>query len=299
MHPNTDHDENKDGTKGQWCRVFNQAALLKGRFTLRDTKVTVDDVLTALDEGLDHQAILDRFEGLQRRDIDLCRSIAVHHMPHRPEHRKNKGGVKILLDENIGHSIIPRILNARAEFSHISFHGLTSAMDRDIYAYAENNNFSVIITNDRDFLSLTEIAVLRRLTKTGSFDQWEGETLPFIAHVSQDVLGSGQVEKIIAPRLQNVLHEAAQTPRRIAWLQMASNSLREGPDARGIYRHFMRGSAQGVMTDAPIFDEAFLDTKRLNTLCRNFGVAEFACTNDAAQEQALSALKRRKNARAP
>lgn len=287
------HDENRDDSKGQWCRVFNQAAVLKGRFTLRDTGITVDDVLQALDSGLETSAVLAKFPALQARDIDLCRSIAVHHMPGRPEHDLNKGGMKILLDENVGHSVIPRLLNARAEFSHISFHGLTSAMDGDIYAYARAKGFSVVITHDRDFLSLTRLEVMREIQKSGRYDAPAARKLPFIAHVSPEVLHSGQFEKTVAAAIDRILLEASRKPRAMAWLGIEKDGVVSGPDARGIYESFLRGTARDAMPDKPVFDMAFLDGKRIDDLCRTARVPLIPITTDPAQDAHLARLKNR------
>lgn len=291
--------------KGQWCRIFNETARLGGDFILRDTQLRVKDVLRLLDQQKSYDEILAIYPELSARDIDLCYSVAVHHMPNRPEYSRNKGGLKMLVDENISHSIIPSFLCREAELSHLSYHGLTSSMDEDIYDYARKNGFEVIVTGDNDFISLTNIEVMRKLAELKDFDAVDAwmQNLPFVTLVSQQLFhdegkGEGKGGGLKA-RLQNIIVEAKKKPRRMASLSISEKGVKSGMNARQTYAHFMRGTAKGFMPSKPVFDKAFLDVNMLNTLCQNFNRPFFETTAKAENYVLLKRLKAKSQTNTP
>ena len=62
--------------------------------------------------------------------------------------------MKLLLDENLSHRIIPSIQIAYPESSQVALLGLNSASDREIWNYAKTELFA-IVTQDADFQELS------------------------------------------------------------------------------------------------------------------------------------------------
>jgi predicted nuclease of predicted toxin-antitoxin system len=58
--------------------------------------------------------------------------------------------VKLLLDENLSHRILPRILDRYPDSSHVNDHGLQQADDEAVWVFAAQNGFT-IVSKDADF----------------------------------------------------------------------------------------------------------------------------------------------------
>ena len=62
--------------------------------------------------------------------------------------------MKLLIDQNISHRILPHIQDTYPQASHVRMLGLKDANDHQIFMYARNNGFKAVITHDDDFLKL-------------------------------------------------------------------------------------------------------------------------------------------------
>ncbi len=62
--------------------------------------------------------------------------------------------MKLLIDQNISHRILPHIQDTYPDASHVRDLGLKDASDNQIFMFARGNGFDVIITHDDDFLKL-------------------------------------------------------------------------------------------------------------------------------------------------
>lgn len=58
--------------------------------------------------------------------------------------------MKLLLDENLSHRILPKIADLYPDSSHVRLHNLSRADDEDIWKFAAQNDF-IIVSKDSDF----------------------------------------------------------------------------------------------------------------------------------------------------
>lgn len=58
--------------------------------------------------------------------------------------------MKLLLDQNLSHRILPKIEDLYPDSSHVKDHGLDQADDEVIWGFARENQF-VILSKDSDF----------------------------------------------------------------------------------------------------------------------------------------------------
>ncbi len=58
--------------------------------------------------------------------------------------------MKLLLDQNISHRLIAKLLAAYPNSSHVTYLGMADAPDNTIWRYAQEHNFN-IVTQDADF----------------------------------------------------------------------------------------------------------------------------------------------------
>ena len=61
--------------------------------------------------------------------------------------------MKLLLDENLSHRLVPRLQPAYPGTSQVTLVGLGSADDLAVWRFARDNGF-VLVTKDNDFLDL-------------------------------------------------------------------------------------------------------------------------------------------------
>ncbi len=62
--------------------------------------------------------------------------------------------MKILVDQNISHRLLPLIRSEFPACFHVRELGLTDFADHKIFQYARENNFDIIFTLDEDFNNL-------------------------------------------------------------------------------------------------------------------------------------------------
>lgn len=62
--------------------------------------------------------------------------------------------MKILIDQNISFRLVPRILEAFPETSHVKDYGLIDYDDFRIFKFARQNQFAAILTLDEDFYNI-------------------------------------------------------------------------------------------------------------------------------------------------
>ncbi len=62
--------------------------------------------------------------------------------------------MKILIDQNISHRIIPKLNAGFSEVFHIKNVNLIDNSDTTIFKFAQSNNFEAIITMDDDFQNI-------------------------------------------------------------------------------------------------------------------------------------------------
>jgi predicted nuclease of predicted toxin-antitoxin system len=61
--------------------------------------------------------------------------------------------VKLLLDENLSHRLVPRVIAAFPDTTHVDTLGLRGRPDQEIWEYAGRNGF-VLVSKDDDFRQL-------------------------------------------------------------------------------------------------------------------------------------------------
>lgn len=59
--------------------------------------------------------------------------------------------MKILIDQNISHRIIPLLVSNFPEIEHVKSFGLQRSSDQDIFMFARQHGFDAIMTLDDDF----------------------------------------------------------------------------------------------------------------------------------------------------
>ncbi len=59
--------------------------------------------------------------------------------------------MKILIDQNISHRIVPLLVHNFPEISHVKSFGLQFSSDHDIFMFARQHGFEEIMTLDDDF----------------------------------------------------------------------------------------------------------------------------------------------------
>lgn len=65
--------------------------------------------------------------------------------------------MKILIDQNISHRIVPKIQIKYSEIFHVRDFGLSEANDFEIFMFARNQGFDAILTIDEDFVKQLQI----------------------------------------------------------------------------------------------------------------------------------------------
>ena len=257
------------------CRIFNQSAQYGGQFTLRDTGLLVADLLKQIDrDGAD--AVLARYpDKLTPRDIAVCRTIAAHHMPDRPEFHRNGGNstLKVLLDENMPHTIIPDLLNEDARLTHISFNSLTTMADPIIWAFTRDNHFNALLTNDNDFIRMIEMETLARLQTQGDFAKTSIADLPFVVHNASSAYTDGRPSlNKIRNNLKDIITQSADPARRLAYAVIDGDTMRPGLTVEEIYQRHMRASLAHVKMLTPVFDRSVMDHNGINNQRQKCGM---------------------------
>lgn len=282
-------------------RLFAEAARHGGDFTLYDSGMRITDILAELDRHGD-AGVLARYPGiLSQRDIDVCRSVAAHHMPQRPEYINNGGTstVRILFDENMPHRIIPKLLNGDCRLTHISFHGLTTATDDEIWAYAKGKGFKALVTRDTDFLRIIEMEVLERLRLTRDFNAARLDDLPLVVHISS----KSQDELLAHPALlkTNMRRVAAIVntgPRTFGSIVLKVNGHGAAQTPRDIYKRYMKSTIRENPPATPVFDKALMNHDYITRLRARHGMPPLVFSEDpqwaAFSAQTCATLRARK-----
>lgn len=65
--------------------------------------------------------------------------------------------MKILIDQNISHRLIPHIKSTFPGISHVRDLGMITSSDYNIFMFAREENFDAILTLDEDFNNLSII----------------------------------------------------------------------------------------------------------------------------------------------
>ena len=65
--------------------------------------------------------------------------------------------MKLLIDQNISHRIIPLLNEQFSDIYHVKDSGLINADDHIIFKYARENEFNAVITLDDDFVKLLNL----------------------------------------------------------------------------------------------------------------------------------------------
>ena len=65
--------------------------------------------------------------------------------------------MKLLVDQNISHRLLPLISDTFKDIHHIRNLGLTDANDHDIFMFARENQFDAVVTIDDDFIRLLHL----------------------------------------------------------------------------------------------------------------------------------------------
>ncbi len=62
--------------------------------------------------------------------------------------------MKLLIDQNISHRVIPKLIHLFENIHHVKDFDLIYASDLEIFKFAKNNYFDAIITMDVDFQNI-------------------------------------------------------------------------------------------------------------------------------------------------
>ena len=62
--------------------------------------------------------------------------------------------MKLLLDQNISYRVIKKMINIYPESSHVSSFGLQAVDDREVWEFAQKNNYT-LVTQDADFYDIS------------------------------------------------------------------------------------------------------------------------------------------------
>ena len=250
----SDQSDNTGGTtRGKLCRIFTESARLGGEFTIRDTGITVSEILNSLD-AVGQARTIFKFEGkITERDISLCQTIAAHYM-----------------DENVQHRLIPLLLTQNARLAHISFHNLTTKTDQEIWEFAKKEGFNVFITQDSDFVHLIEQEVLARLQKTGSFGKTSIADLPLVVKIDASARSIAAAERSLKAHMETIIKQASNPQRRVAWGELTNSHFKAGRHIEEVYHSYLRPSIQGTRLFEPAFDERILDFKHINRVRETF-----------------------------
>ncbi|REA57865.1 hypothetical protein DSL64_22325 [Dyadobacter luteus] len=65
--------------------------------------------------------------------------------------------MRLLIDQNISHRVLPIIQDHFKGIQHVSQLGLLNTNDHEIFMFARNNEFDAIITLDDDFVRLLNL----------------------------------------------------------------------------------------------------------------------------------------------
>lgn len=269
----SDNSDNTAGTtRGKLCRIFTESARLGGEFTIRDTGITVSEILTSLDEVGQARTIFKFGGKITERDISLCQTIAAHYLEDRPEYQQNgpNAQVRIFMDENVQHRLIPLLLTQNARLAHISFHNLTTKTDQEIWEFAKREGFNVFITQDSDFIHLIEQEVLARLQKTGSFGKTSIADLPLVVKIDASARSIAAAERSLKAHMETIIRQASNPQRRVAWGELTNSHFKAGRHIEEVYHSYVRPSIQGTRLFEPAFDERILDFKHINRVRETF-----------------------------
>jgi hypothetical protein len=265
----------KQNRQGHLHRIFEQSARQGGSFTLRDTGISVDDILTDLDQHGAAYVLRKHKDVITPRDIDICLTIASQNMPERPEFQKNglHAAVKILLDENVPYRIIPEILNEDSQLVHISFRKLTTKPDQTIWRFAKKQHFSALITNDNDFRRIAEMEALEQMSKTNDFSLARPSAVPLVVFIDAPDKNLKITGNLCKKNLRDIVALAGKAGRACIYATLDKDGLHEGPTAEDVYYKYIRPSiTPGTRLPCPVFDRAILDHKNINIIRQNFGM---------------------------
>ena len=65
--------------------------------------------------------------------------------------------MKLLIDQNISHRILPALHTHFSSIRHVKELGLINANDHDIFMFARENKYDAVITLDDDFVKLLNL----------------------------------------------------------------------------------------------------------------------------------------------
>ncbi len=266
-------------SRGRPGRIFAGSALIGPALTLRNTPVTVGEVLNALDTYNERYA-LAQFPELTTKDIERCRAIAAHHLSGRKEFTRNGAAsdVKAMFDENAPWKLIGKMLNDDIRLEHASFHQLSSRPDQTIWRYLIANGFKLFLTGDDDFLKIAEICVLEYLQETGSFDSNIAH-LPLPVHISLGIRDPRLMESACRKNLAVMAEASRDSMRAYVSMTMTKDGLLQGPSASQVYHKYVRSSISGITLDSPIFDTRVMDHNGINLLRGKFGFSPLKFTS--------------------
>lgn len=64
--------------------------------------------------------------------------------------------MKLLFDHHLSRKLVGRLVDQFPDSSHVAYHGLDSADDREIWSFARSNQFT-IVTKDSDFNDMSTL----------------------------------------------------------------------------------------------------------------------------------------------
>jgi predicted nuclease of predicted toxin-antitoxin system len=180
--------------------------------------------------------------------------------------------LKVLLDENLSHSIIANFKKQFVDFSHVYFENLKSASDIDIWDYAQKNGFDVIVTIDNDFKDIAEVKTMELILKKKNISAPDLSKQPFVIHVSQVDGDHDRVVRMFNKHANPLIAEIVKKPRYNAYLELKDNNF-YSKSVSEIFNRYANGAirAQGKLVQ---YENAHVNYNMLNTKRNRVGLPD-------------------------
>lgn len=181
-----------------------------------------------------------------------------------------KAKLKVLLDENLSHSIIADFKKQFVDFSHVYFENLKSASDIDIWDHAQKHGFDVIVTIDNDFKDIAEVKTMERVLNSKKTKAPDLSKQPFVIHVSQVDGDHNRVTRMFNKHANPLIAEIIKKPRYNAYLELKDNNFYT-KSVGDIFNRFANGAirAQGRLVQ---YENSHVNYNMLNTRRQRVGL---------------------------
>jgi predicted nuclease of predicted toxin-antitoxin system len=118
-------------------------------------RISVNNVLGWLAHGMTEEQILEEQPGLEKEDFPAVYAFAAEVADTA---YGRKWAVRVLLDQNLSPKLIGRLADLIPGLESVYDHALTGASDPAIFEWARSNEFTALISTDRDFVHFVDRA---------------------------------------------------------------------------------------------------------------------------------------------